>query len=941
MGDQRADGPLGAEHDADLERELSELCARKDVSKDEATSSFQKHKGYPPNTAELLQWTYWFGTTLADRERFLFDTELQNIEHLGVTEEGVIDRSRRCQCLGREPTTHELLEQLRLDHMTSDERQESRKSLDAWNDSLWSVTADRAVAPLPDDAVLDGYLDTLVSQVVAEKIQSDEAVQAAARNATEARSAAGLAMARVAASAHAGVLVTQAAGGAGGGAPPAGSAPARRTADPLRLLAFRAVCAAGLTQDYSAELDKQRCAALSPYGESSSSLPKSENTLLSWPFDCSYASDKEQAVLKKWGESLQRLKAHGDVTLADVRMLYVRMLLPSATKAAAAKQYVRAADEKVATLRKQHAQALSRDRRAFLEAEVADAEQGAKAAFAHAFPAQFPTDNPVWSVALGGPLAALLSGGGAHAREALAILLQITRRATAGLEIEPVGCGTLGSAQKIFNHDPLGGTPMYNLHERTAQEGSAGASARLDTLRCRPGKDLDVYVADMLAVMHMRPSVDPSPGQPKGFLDVWRALGHRWYTVRAAAAEVLLRARALLGARDWDEALADCNAEVLLRCRAGDWGRQLSQLYFCKTLKDDAERKARAFARLALELQSQYPPGDDGYYGCYAAYRSLVPGRLLHQAFQQCPTRAAPNARALFAAAQLCGHVARGPELAIDVLAALALRLEKHRKWRRWPDNPSKQEDRDFRRMSDKLDKSINWLRAAGPSKTTVKELQRLLDAAVPGAAPAAAAGPSSAAGAAAPSSAAPAAGAPAASGLSSVAPAAGAAAAGPSNAAPAALAPAPAEPSLDDYLTARVRPLDNGCQRCVVARDAGPEGVAARAAYGTQAECGGPRVATQVRFGKMRACPLAAHSTSAAAIEELIKQHPGEGAQLKPAERKRKVADFMATRFGVQPLGPDTHVVTLYAQDDAGAVTVAEGTGSGKRHKGVYMGFA
>ena len=79
-------------------------------------------------------------------------------------------------------------------------------------------------------------------------------------------------------------------------------------------------------------------------------------------------------------------------------------------------------------------------------------------------------------------------------------------------------------------------------------------------------------------------------------------LGHPWDTVRAAAAEVLLRARALLGMREWNEALADCDAEVLLRCSAGDWGHQLSELFFCGTLLNDAERKARAFARLALEL---------------------------------------------------------------------------------------------------------------------------------------------------------------------------------------------------------------------------------------------------------------------------------------------------------------------------------------------------
>ena len=146
--------------------------------------------------------------------------------------------------------------------------------------------------------------------------------------------------------------------------------------------------------------------------------------------------------------------------------------------------------------------------------------------------------------------------------------------------------------------------------------------------------------------------------------------------------------------------------------------------------------------------------------------------------------------------------------------------------------------------------------------------------------------------------------------------------------------------PPLDDFLAAHVRPCNHGCQRCIVARDAGSEGVAARAAYGTTAECGGPRVAAGGRAGKMRACPLAAHSLNGTAIEHLIQQHPGEGAAMKPCKRKRKVTEFMEARYGVQPLGPDPHVVTLYEQDAAGTFTAVEGSGSGKRHKGVYMGF-
>ena len=60
----------------------------------------------------------------------------------------------------------------------------------------------------------------------------------------------------------------------------------------------------------------------------------------------------------------------------------------------------------------------------------------------------------------------------------------------------------------------------------------------------------------------------------------------------------------------------------------------------------------------------------------------------------------------------------------------------------------------------------------------------------------------------------------------------------------------------------------------------------------------------------------------------------------MKPQARKRKVAEFMEARYGVQTLGPEHNVVTLYEQDAAGTMTVVEGTGSGKRHKGVYMGF-
>ena len=56
-----------------------------------------------------------------------------------------------------------------------------------------------------------------------------------------------------------------------------------------------------------------------------------------------------------------------------------------------------------------------------------------------------------------------------------------------------------------------------------------------------------------------------------------------------------------------------------------------------------------------------------------------------------------------------------------------------------------------------------------------------------------------------------------------------------------------------------------------------------------------------------MRACPLAAHSISGAAIELLIQQHPGEGRAMTPRARKRKVAEFMAARYGIeQPLGPE-----------------------------------
>ena len=64
-------------------------------------------------------------------------------------------------------------------------------------------------------------------------------------------------------------------------------------------------------------------------------------------------------------------------------------------------------------------------------------------------------------------------------------------------------------------------------------------------------------------MMHVPPSYNPSPGKvPKGFTDVWRMLLHPWPQVRAAAAEVLVRARALLGSDVWLEVLEDLNGYV-------------------------------------------------------------------------------------------------------------------------------------------------------------------------------------------------------------------------------------------------------------------------------------------------------------------------------------------------------------------------------------------
>ena len=312
------------------------------------------------------------------------------------------------------------------------------------------------------------------------------------------------------------------------------------------------------------------------------------------------------------------------------------------------------------------------------------------------------------------------------------------------------------------------------------------------------------------------------------------------------------------------------------------------------------ELKARAFAKVADVWRPAvgYQP-----HSSYArdAYIKLVPVKLMLGAFQQCPTRGLPNNTVLAEVAALCGHTHL--ENAAAVLKALAVRMQQYREWRIDGTN--------FTRLG----RVIDFLYS--PRDGTLKAFP------------------------------------PALARLTAPPPPANALAVQPAAAQPAGAVPLPlpppaahpvTQPALAQTAAAvplalpppQLRPWERimrrvDCAKCLVASDPGPDGVAARAAYGTLAECGNGKTRDT---GRMRACPLAAHALPREAAKALLASHP--------EPRKRKLDAFMEADFGVgAPLGKKPFAVPLYrAATAAGGYEKEPGPSSGGNHKRVHMGF-
>ena len=115
--------------------------------------------------------------------------------------------------------------------------------------------------------------------------------------------------------------------------------------------------------------------------------------------------------------------------------------------------------------------------------------------------------------------------------------------------------------------------------------------------------------------------------------------------------------------------------------------------------------------------------------------------------------------------------------------------------------------------------------------------------------------------------------------------------------------------------------------------------GKAAREGFNTPKTCG---VGRRYDAGRNKACILAEHAVTSAAIEAVIASHPGEGARMGPTKRKRKVDEFMMREHGVDaPLGRSatSFSVQLYTIVDGQSVP-KNGTASHGHTKRVFMGF-
>ena len=307
----------------------------------------------------------------------------------------------------------------------------------------------------------------------------------------------------------------------------------------------------------------------------------------------------------------------------------------------------------------------------------------------------------------------------------------------------------------------------------------------------------------------------------------------------------------------------------------------------------------------------------------WASYKSRVVDTVVAQAFQNPdPSRALPNSQKLADAAVVCGHT--HDDDATKVLHALGQRVKQFETWRaeslkrsESADRPTGKTKEEYDRFTRKLDKVANFLEA--PRRQTIKDvaaaLKRLTGPPPPTVAQPALVSTTTALALAPPVS--------------------------QAQEHPIATLPPP-PPPVDAILNARVRIRDNDCARCEVARDKSADGRAAR--LGFSSDAGKGYHGKERQLDKVRACPLAAHGIIGDQIEQLIRSHP-DGAKLSAPARKRKAAEYMSEKFGVEPLGAPTgkwgqRQVTLYEKDEDGKYQKVNGTGSNGRHRDVYMGF-
>ena len=303
--------------------------------------------------------------------------------------------------------------------------------------------------------------------------------------------------------------------------------------------------------------------------------------------------------------------------------------------------------------------------------------------------------------------------------------------------------------------------------------------------------------------------------------------------VREGIAELFLRFGAYIGhlvlscdgsnwVRDEEPMKSVSDASKLLGAPDNDsWYRALAVTYV-----DEAspEQLARSFAPLAHRYTDGWPAQSSLAGKAWKPYVNLVLRRLYNVAFQNDPTRGFnPCSATLAEVAVRCGHThAEDP---IAVLAALGGRMAQ---WRdRYPepaDDASKDAFATYNKQIKWLGKIVNFLRApsVGTRRSFPAALAKLT-APPPPPSDADAQQPDASANALV------------------LAPPADAAAqqpAAPPDAAAAQLAAAAQQPDtaaaqqpatgppLDDYLAASIRPRDDDCARCVVARDPGPAGV-------------------------------------------------------------------------------------------------------------------